>query len=144
MLVVDGLIAARIHPDQERFAEDTLYNAVPSMMFGTVCCCCWLGIGHCSCTTLHHHPTNNNNNNHSNNKMIVLLGDGGSEPTEGRGVSYVLLDLTALEVHVLRCIKGSVFSEAFLERASQAKHRLSCGCARNYCHVLRRIKVGAF
>ena len=28
------------------------------------------------------------------------------------------------EVHVLRCIKGSVFSEAFLERASQAKHRL--------------------
>ena len=51
---------------------------------------------------------------------------------------------TALEVHVLRCIKRSVFSEAFLERASQAKHRLSCGCARNYCHVLRRIKVGAF
>eukprot|EP00985_Skeletonema_marinoi_P002727 scaffold1124_cov88-Skeletonema_marinoi.AAC.4 len=90
-----------------------------------------------SCTTLHlhhHHPiNNNNNNNHSNNKMIVLLGDGGSEPTEGRGA-----------IHVLRCIKGSVFSEAFLERASQAKHRLSCGCARNYCHVLRRIKVGAF
>eukprot|EP00985_Skeletonema_marinoi_P034681 scaffold44545_cov460-Skeletonema_marinoi.AAC.1 len=45
----------------------------------------WLGIGHCSCTTLHHHPTNNNN--HSSNKMIVLLGDGGSEPTEGRGAS---------------------------------------------------------
>jgi len=35
-VVVDWLTAAMIHPDQERFAEDTLYNAVPSMMFGTV------------------------------------------------------------------------------------------------------------
>jgi len=35
-VVVDWLIAGEIHPDQERFAEDTLYNAVPSMMFGTV------------------------------------------------------------------------------------------------------------
>ena len=45
---------------------------------------------------------------------------------------------TREEVHVMmfvyKCVQRSVLS--LLVRASQTKHRLYCGCARNYCCVL--------